>query len=122
MLRVGFEPTIPVFDRAKTVHALDRAATVIGYYVFIYSLFNNSVSISESLSTDHWSGTHIFGAVGPRHVQEVWTSSTGYSDNGPPCLGKNRSLQLCMIRADRYEEGLGMVLALALPSWLFEGA
>jgi hypothetical protein len=28
--RVGFEPTIPVFDRAKTVHALYREATVIG--------------------------------------------------------------------------------------------
>jgi hypothetical protein len=27
---VGFEPTIPVFERAKTVHASDRAATVIG--------------------------------------------------------------------------------------------
>jgi hypothetical protein len=27
---VGFEPTIPVFERAKTVHALDRAATVTG--------------------------------------------------------------------------------------------
>jgi hypothetical protein len=28
---VGFEPTIPVFERARTVHAdLDRAATVIG--------------------------------------------------------------------------------------------
>jgi hypothetical protein len=30
MPRVGFEPTIPVFERAKTVHTLDRAATVIG--------------------------------------------------------------------------------------------
>jgi hypothetical protein len=30
MPRVGFEPTIPVFKRAKTVHALDRAAAVIG--------------------------------------------------------------------------------------------
>jgi hypothetical protein len=30
MPRVGFESTIPVFERAKTVHALDRAATVIG--------------------------------------------------------------------------------------------
>jgi hypothetical protein len=28
---MGFEPTISVFERAKTVHALDRAATVIGY-------------------------------------------------------------------------------------------
>jgi hypothetical protein len=27
---VGIEPTIPVFERAKTVHALDCAATVIG--------------------------------------------------------------------------------------------
>jgi hypothetical protein len=27
---VGFEPTIPAFERAKTVHALDRAPTVIG--------------------------------------------------------------------------------------------
>jgi hypothetical protein len=39
MPRVGFEPTIPVFERAKTVHVLDRAATVIGfkkYYLCIY--------------------------------------------------------------------------------------
>jgi hypothetical protein len=27
---VGFEPTIPVFERVNTVHALDRAAAVIG--------------------------------------------------------------------------------------------
>jgi hypothetical protein len=31
---VGFEPTIPVFERAKAVHALDRAATVIGNFIF----------------------------------------------------------------------------------------
>jgi hypothetical protein len=30
MPRVGFEPTTPVFKRAKTVHTLRRAATVIG--------------------------------------------------------------------------------------------
>jgi hypothetical protein len=29
MPRVGSEPTIPVFERAKKVHALDRAANVI---------------------------------------------------------------------------------------------
>jgi hypothetical protein len=28
MHRLKFEPTIPVFERAKTFHALDRAATV----------------------------------------------------------------------------------------------
>jgi hypothetical protein len=30
MPRVGFDPTIPAFERAKTVHALYCAATVIG--------------------------------------------------------------------------------------------
>jgi hypothetical protein len=29
MPQVGFGPTIPVFGRAKTAHALDRAAAVI---------------------------------------------------------------------------------------------
>jgi hypothetical protein len=32
MPRVGFEPTIPVFEGVKTVHALDRAATMIGCF------------------------------------------------------------------------------------------
>jgi hypothetical protein len=27
---VGFEPTIPVFERVKTFHALNRATTLIG--------------------------------------------------------------------------------------------
>jgi hypothetical protein len=27
---MGFEPTIPAFERATTLYALDRAATVIG--------------------------------------------------------------------------------------------
>jgi hypothetical protein len=30
MPSVGLEPMIPAFETAKTVHALDRAATVIG--------------------------------------------------------------------------------------------
>jgi hypothetical protein len=30
MSLVGYELTIPVFDLAKTIHALDRAVTVIG--------------------------------------------------------------------------------------------
>jgi hypothetical protein len=30
--QVGFQPTIPVFKRAKAVHALYRAATVFGCY------------------------------------------------------------------------------------------
>jgi hypothetical protein len=34
MPRVGFESTIPVFERAKTVHALDREATVSGICIY----------------------------------------------------------------------------------------
>jgi hypothetical protein len=30
MSRVGFEPTVSMFERAKIFHASDRAATVIG--------------------------------------------------------------------------------------------
>jgi hypothetical protein len=37
MPEVRFEPTIPSSERAKTVHALDRSATVTGY-LFICSL------------------------------------------------------------------------------------
>jgi hypothetical protein len=35
---VGLEPTISAFERAKTVHALDRAAAVIGSRVLFYFL------------------------------------------------------------------------------------
>jgi hypothetical protein len=38
MPQVGFEPTIPVFEPVKTVHVLDRAATVFG--ILRYSLFS----------------------------------------------------------------------------------
>jgi hypothetical protein len=38
MSQVGFEPTTPVFERAKTVHDLDRAATVTGTYLLLPSL------------------------------------------------------------------------------------
>jgi hypothetical protein len=36
MLRVGLEPKIPIFERVKTIHALDCAATVIGTFLLTY--------------------------------------------------------------------------------------
>jgi hypothetical protein len=33
MLCVGFEPAIPASERAKTVYALDRSATVTGVQI-----------------------------------------------------------------------------------------
>jgi hypothetical protein len=35
MPRVGFEPPVSVFERAKTVYVFDRAATVIGAHMFL---------------------------------------------------------------------------------------
>jgi hypothetical protein len=40
---VGFGPTIPVFERAKTVHALYRAATVIGTHPPTYAKYSTVV-------------------------------------------------------------------------------
>jgi hypothetical protein len=49
MPRVGFEPTIPVFKRAKTVHALDRAVTVIGSHVGISTIISmNHLKLCDS--------------------------------------------------------------------------
>jgi hypothetical protein len=51
MTRVGFESTIPVFERAKTVHASDSAATVIGSFV------NTTLVYSAKSSFPAWIGT-----------------------------------------------------------------
>jgi hypothetical protein len=48
MTRVGFEPTIPVFQRAKTVHALDRAATAIKAAVYRSSI--NRITSCNAIS------------------------------------------------------------------------
>jgi hypothetical protein len=41
MPQVGFEPMTPVFERTKTVHALDRAAVVIGSeWVLHYKMYS----------------------------------------------------------------------------------
>jgi hypothetical protein len=44
---VGFEPTIPVFERAKSVYALDGVATMIG------TLLRLKIAKSESLPFLH---------------------------------------------------------------------
>jgi hypothetical protein len=44
MPQVRFESTIPVFERTKTVHASDRAATVIGTTIAIAYLLTYSRS------------------------------------------------------------------------------
>jgi hypothetical protein len=42
MPQVGFEPMIPVFKGAKTVHALDRVACMIGTALQITGYYKRS--------------------------------------------------------------------------------
>jgi hypothetical protein len=49
---VGFETTIAVFERAKTVHALDCAAIVIGFAVYL-------VLVKHTHSSTHYQGTQL---------------------------------------------------------------
>jgi hypothetical protein len=46
MPRGGFEPTIPVFERPKTIRALDLAAIVIG----LHNKYTGQISINWHLS------------------------------------------------------------------------
>jgi hypothetical protein len=50
---MGFEPTIPASERVKTVHALDRAATVIGH------IFTNFLQILIVTKCDEKHGTQL---------------------------------------------------------------
>jgi hypothetical protein len=47
MPRVGLETTIPVFERAKTVHALDRASTVIGLKLPVVAKYYYDYNIKD---------------------------------------------------------------------------
>jgi hypothetical protein len=46
---VGLEPTISVFKQAKTVHTLDRTATVIGYFTFTSPILNKKCKVAPKL-------------------------------------------------------------------------
>jgi hypothetical protein len=69
MPSVGFEPTITVFEWVKTVHALDHAATVIGYLpydtykisclkmLFYFYFMHNTTNDEKNLSTTSYEST-----------------------------------------------------------------
>jgi hypothetical protein len=72
MPRVGFETTIPMFEQAKTVHALDLAATVIGNRIFLKR--SNSLSthgLPLAVSICKLLGTFVFQAMELRHLRVV---------------------------------------------------
>jgi hypothetical protein len=81
--QVGFEPTIPLFERVKTIHALGRAATVIGSPV-VYSLFkyvsSGTISINRLLlkfyrmsNAIKYSNNIFYAPEGPIESNEVVT-------------------------------------------------
>jgi hypothetical protein len=47
---VGFEPTIPESERAKTVHALGREATVTGKFFRYWQEMRTQIELIVSLS------------------------------------------------------------------------
>jgi hypothetical protein len=57
MPRVGFEPTIPAFERTITVHAINGAATVIGSCGSVSDLYIRKVLGSNlGRNTDYLTG------------------------------------------------------------------
>jgi hypothetical protein len=68
MPQVGFEPTIPVFERAKIIHALDRAATVLG---FLYTSIYSSRDSSKSVARGRWWTAGIRFPAGARNFSLV---------------------------------------------------
>jgi hypothetical protein len=46
---VGLEPTIPVFKWANTFHALDRAATVTGVYLYLFVVYSKTISVPQAI-------------------------------------------------------------------------
>jgi hypothetical protein len=62
---VGFEPTIPASERADTVHALDRSATVTGFALLLYIkclLFKKNCPSASCASADTvYRGVEVFG-------------------------------------------------------------
>jgi hypothetical protein len=75
MPRVGFEPMIPVLERAKTIHALDEAANVLGgfsstenyYYCFNILIVIKSARVKTELSLCLTTFSSIYMAE-----MEVW--------------------------------------------------
>jgi hypothetical protein len=56
---VGFEPSIPAFERSEALHALDCAATVIGQSrVYVYKTKSNVLYRMFSAQAD-WTLTHM---------------------------------------------------------------
>jgi hypothetical protein len=88
--RVGFETTTLVFERAKTVHALDRAATVIGLrgllrikwknlQLRINGKFSKLTFLQSSLNRQHKGFASIQIFANKVLFRNVWETQWKYS-------------------------------------------
>jgi hypothetical protein len=74
MTQVGFEPTIPVFKRAKTVHSLDREATMNGEVCKYCIQVQNKHKILKFLKSNHcieYVNETWFLALSEEHILKV---------------------------------------------------
>jgi hypothetical protein len=77
MLRLGFEPTIPAFERAKAVLALDRAAGHCDRIISVIALVNH-----KQRHEHEWEKLHSFKTKRGmnilwkpkwgRHIKKLW--------------------------------------------------
>jgi hypothetical protein len=70
MLQVEFEPMLLVFERAKTIHALDRVATVIG--VMHHILYLNNLSTNQLIQHSTRSLGHCLMFVLAAFISEFY--------------------------------------------------
>jgi hypothetical protein len=79
MLSVGFEPTIPALEQAKTVHALDRAATVIGLcQSWAQIIFSPVLSYTFNLNSPSRSSERERQSLVRLVVTTVWEKPTAF--------------------------------------------
>jgi hypothetical protein len=139
--RVGFEPTIPAFERAKTVHDLHRAATVIGCLIidFIDILHCSYVTCSccpgysdgkNFLATVHSRSTYLptYGAEPFLRSHEMCShsrTSQNFMEHGGSLLCSTGPYPEPHRSSPFHPTSLRSILIfsthllLGLPSWLF---
>jgi hypothetical protein len=76
MLQVGFKPTIPTFERAKTVHALDCATTVLGTIITSHLNCNSTSLASIFLHSDQLSISKTYTIKTP--LQKISVASFSF--------------------------------------------
>jgi hypothetical protein len=119
---VGFEPTIPAFERAKTVHALGRAATVTGsIFTAVLNLrFSGSRAWRIAISWDvhqRFGGTFCVnlqdgrvakhGSWKKKTASRAWQTRLHNSDIMYVCCVLELSIPCCTIRSGSRDSAVG---------------